>query len=347
MKKAPAQKLAGETPGGNNPWVDWGNFGLSSKDVQDYDVASWAVKELGKKREGPYFLGVGFFLPHVPLYAPDSAFARFPISTVQMPKLLQNDREDTPRASWYNHWDVPEPRWEWFQRQGQDTLFVQSYLAAISFMDDQVGRVLAALEKREDKENTIVVLWSDHGFHLGEKGISGKNTLWQPSTRVPLLFKGPGIRPAQRAQQPVELLDIYPTLLDLCGLPEKKGLEGHSLSPLLKDARGERPWPAITTNNYQNHAVRTADWRYIQYADGSEELYHLATDPEEWNNLIGAKGYEDIKKDLKRWLPKENVLPWVGNYQRILEFRNGVPIWQNEAILPTMPIPGIHEKPSK
>ena len=169
------------------------------------------------------------------------------------------------------------------------------YLASISFVDSQVGRVLDALEVASCEENTVVVLWSDHGWHLGEKGITGKNTLWERSTRVPLIFAGPGIA-AAKCGRPAELLDLYPTLAELCGLPAKGGLEGHSLVPQLKDAKAERKWPAITTHNQDNHAVRTETWRYIRYADGSEELYDCVADPNEWTNLASdreARGGEE------------------------------------------------------
>lgn len=341
VKKQPPKKLAGETPGGNNPWVDWGSFALRKEELQDYDVASWAVEILHNLPQEPYFLSVGFFLPHVPLYAPESFFGKYPKEEVMMPLMKANDRDDTPRSSWYNHWDVPEPRWKWFKEQGQDSVFVQSYLAAISFMDTQVGRVLNALQESGQSSKTIVVLWSDHGFHLGEKGISGKNTLWEPSTRVPLIFAGQGIAKGKTVTAPVELLDIYPSLNELCGLPPKKDLEGHSLRDFLGNGLSQRPWPAITTNNYQNHAVRTENWRYIQYADGAEELYDMRNDPHEWHNLIGQSIYKKWADSLKQWLPKENAFPHLGNLQRVLQYEEGRIIWQGKPILPEDPIPGL------
>jgi len=341
VKKQPPQKLAGETPGGNNPWVDWGSFPLEDNEIQDYEVATWASELLKKKPEAPYFLSVGFFLPHVPLYAPEASFDLYPTETLVMPPMLENDRKDTPRSSWYNHWDVPEPRWKWFREQNQDSVFVQSYLAAISFMDSQVGRVLDALEESGQTENTLIVLWSDHGFHLGEKEISGKNTLWERSTRVPLIFVGSGIGKGKEVETPVELLDIYPTLNELCGFPKKEDLEGHSLLPQLRDNTAHRAWPAITTNNYNNHAVRTKDWRYIRYADGEEELYDMKNDPNEWNNIIAEQQYDKWTDSLRQWLPQQNKLPFVGDYQRILEYSDGNVIWQGKPILPTEPIPGL------
>ena len=343
VKISPPQKLVGETPGGNNPWVDWGDFGLKDQDLQDWEVANWAVDLIKNPPTGPYFLGVGFFLPHVPLFAPETQFKMYPQDSIKMPPILPNDRADTPRASWYNHWDVPEPRWKWFEENQQDTLFVQAYLAAISFMDQQVGRVLDAINQYGNLENTIIVLWSDHGFHLGEKEISGKNTLWEPSTRVPLIFAGDAISSDQKTDEPVELLDIYPTLLELCGLPYKSDLEGHSLLPQLQDPNTPRKWPAITTNNWNNHAVRTKQWRYIKYADGSEELYDMKNDPNEWINLINEDkaDYRLIADSLATWMPEKNHLPYPGNYQRILEYQGNKVFWQGDLIENDASIPGI------
>ena len=341
VKKQPPQKLAGETPGGNNPWVDWGSFPLEENEIQDYEVATWASDLLMSQLEEPYFLSVGFFLPHVPLYAPEAYFEKYPKKGLIMPPMLKNDREDTPRSSWYNHWYVPEPRWKWFQEQKQDSVFVRSYLAAISFMDKQVGRVLDALDESGQIENTLIVLWSDHGFHLGEKEISGKNTLWERSTRVPLIFAGRGIGKGKKVAAPVELLDIYPTLNELCGFPAKEGLEGHSLALQLKSGSAKRVWPAITTNNYNNHTVRTDQWRYIRYADGAEELYDMKNDPNEWKNLIGDAQYKKWADSLRQWLPQENKLPFTGNYQRILEYQDGKYIWQGEPVSLDDPIPGL------
>lgn len=341
VKKRPPEKLAGETPGGNNPLVDWGPFGLKENEVQDYDIASWAVDMLESEIETPYFLSVGFFLPHVPLYAPESSFDLYPHENVEMPPMQENDRADTPRSSWYNHWDVPEPRWEWFEEQGQDTVFVRSYLAAIHFVDSQVGRVLDALDKNGKADNTVIVLWSDHGFHLGEKEISGKNTLWEPSTRVPLIFAGKGVGKGKTVDAPVELLDIYPTLNALCDLPEKSDLEGRSLEAFFENPDSPETHPAITTNNYNNHSVRTKDWRYIRYNDGAEELYDMRKDSNEWTNLIDLPEHTTLIDSLKQWLPQENKPPYTGNYQRILEYVDGEPVWQGEPIAPEDPIPGM------
>jgi len=334
----PPQKLV-HTPMGDHPLVDWGTFPHRDEDKGDWKVASWAVRQLEAKPKEPFFLAVGFFLPHVPCYATEKWFDLYPEDTLVLPPVLAQDRDDTPRFSWYLHWKLPEPRLSWLQENHQWRPLVRAYLASTSFADSQVGRVLDALDKGRYTDNTIVVLWSDHGWHLGEKDISGKNSLWERSTRVPLIFAGPGVTRNAQCQRPAELLDIYPTLVELCGLPPRQDLEGHSLVPQLKDASTPRPWPAITTHNHDNHTIRTENWRYIRYADGSQELYDLRQDPNEWHNLANDPAYTNILADHALWLPKTNAKPAPGSQHRILIYTNAVHNWEGEDIGPNDPIP--------
>ncbi|MCH5374421.1 MAG: DUF4976 domain-containing protein, partial [Planctomycetes bacterium] len=178
-------------------------------------------------------------------------------------------------------------------------------------------------------------------WHLGEKAISGKNTLWDRSTRVPLAIAGPGIAEHARCGRPAELLDLFPTLLELCGFPARDDLEGHSLVPQLKDASAPREWPAITTHNHDNHGIRTERWRYIRYADGSEELYDMQADPNEWTNLAGNDEFADVKRDLAKWLPKVNMKPAPGSAHRILTYdpETGEVNWEGKPVGKDEPIP--------
>jgi arylsulfatase A-like enzyme len=209
-------------------------------------------------------------------------------------------------------------------------------------MDSQVGRVLAALAATGRADNTVVVLWSDHGWHLGEKLITGKNTLWERSTRVPLVFAGPGVSKGSICARPVELLDIFPTLLDLAGFTTRPELEGHSLVPQLKDASAPREWPAITTHNQGNHAVRTERWRYIRYADGSEELYDRVADANEWKNLAGDVKLAEVKRELAQWLPKVDLPPAPNSAQRVLTYdpATRAVTWEGKPVAKTDSIPG-------
>jgi choline-sulfatase len=335
----PKQKLV-NTPA-NHPLMDWGVFPHKDQDKGDWKVASWAVEQLQAKPQEPFFLSVGFFLPHVPCYATQKWFDLYPEESIIMPPVKWDDRDDTPRFSWYLHWMLPEPRLKFLQETNQWKNLVRSYLACTSFVDSQVGRVTRALEQNGYGDNTIIVLWSDHGWHLGEKLITGKNTLWDRSARVPVMFAGPGITAGARCQQPAELLDIYPTLVELCDLPAKAELEGHSLVPQLKHAATPRPWPAITTHNHDNHGIRSVRWRFIQYADGSEELYDMQKDPNEWDNLARDPQFVTVLKEHRQWLPDQSAKPAPGSRSRILTYEDGTPNWEGKDIAPGDAIPEI------
>jgi choline-sulfatase len=339
----PPNKLV-KTPEGNHPLVDWGTFPHRDEDKGDWRIATWTVERLESDLPEPFFLAAGFFLPHVPCYATPPWFDLYPIETLQLPPVLDGDRDDTPEFSWYLHWKLPEVRLSWLRREHQWEPLVRSYLASTSFVDSQVGRVLDALDATGRADNTIVVLWSDHGWHLGEKGITGKNSLWERSTRVPLIFAGPGITLGATSGESVELLDVYPTLVDLCGLPQPEvpeslharttTLEGTSLAALLRDPTARRETPAITTHNQGNHSVRTRDWRYIRYADGSEELYHLADDPNEWHNLAARPEHHDTLSELSSKLPRVDVPPVASSAHRILVRDGEHWLWEGEPIVP-------------
>jgi len=337
VKAKPPGKLV-NTPH-NHPLVDWGLFPHRDEDKGDWEVASWAVEQLQAEHSEPFFLSAGFFLPHVPCYATSKWFDLYPEDTLQLPPYLEGDRDDTPRFSWYLHWKLPEPRHDFLVQANEWKNLVRSYMACTSFVDSQVGRILRALDESPYADNTIIVLWSDHGWHLGEKRITGKNTLWERSTHVPLIFAGPGITVGAECREPAELLDIYPTLSELCDLPLPEHLEGHSLTPQLADADAARPWPAITTHNHDNQGIRTRDWRFIQYADGSEELYDMRKDPNEWHNLATASQYTDVLNELRKWIPQSR-LPVPDSRFRILVYGDdGSVNWEGQDIGPNDPIP--------
>ncbi|TWU15544.1 Choline-sulfatase [Allorhodopirellula heiligendammensis] len=338
----PKQKRIPPTPGGNHALMDWGTFPHRDEDKGDWKVASWAVKELEKMpADKPFFLSVGFFLPHVPCYATQKWFDLYPEHELQLPPIVSGDRDDTPLASWYIHWNLPEPRTKWLLENNQLKPLVRAYLASISFVDSQVGRVLDALEASPYADNTIVVLWSDHGYHLGEKAISGKNSLWTRSTRVPLIIAGPRIEGNRKCNQPAELLDIYPTLASLAGLPQPAGVEGMALTPQLNDVSTPRERPAICTHNAGNHSVCDLRWRYIVYADGSEELYDRAEDPNEFNNLLSGETHgpdlREVVERLRKWLPEQDRPLAVGSAHRILEQRPDGFYWEGQRIDPASP----------
>ena len=336
----PKQKLIPPTPGGNHPLMDWGTFDHRDEDKGDWKVASWAVDELASMNDAgddqPFFLAAGFFLPHVPCFATQKWFDMYPDASLIMPPILDDDRDDTPMASWYIHWDLPEPRTSWLRQNDQLRPLVRSYLACISFVDSQVGRILDALDRSRYADNTIVVLWSDHGYHLGEKSISGKNSLWSQSTRVPLIMAGPGIAGGTRCDQPAELLDLYPTLIELTGVPPINGLEGLSLKRQIDSPTTVRRRPAICTHNAGNHSVCDARYRYIVYMDGSEELYDRRSDPIERTNLLAKTPVDASDRTtadrLAAWLPRDQRALVTGSGARILEEREDGFYWENERI---------------
>jgi arylsulfatase A-like enzyme len=262
---------------------------------------------IGREPNGnrPRLLAVGIFRPHLSWYAPQRHFDRYKVDEIVLPPRKTDDLNDVPPAG--------------LQMAGQRSMdfklileedryreAVRAYLASISFADALVGRLVDALKASGRADRTIIVLWSDHGWHLGEKDTWHKMTLWRRATRVPLIVVAPGITtPGTRCDRPVDLLDIYPTLVELCGLPgPPQKLDGLSLVPLLKCSNAPRDRPALTTYQRGNHAVSGERYRLIHYQDGSEEFYDITEDPHEWTNLAGNPDYDAARKRLANWLPK-------------------------------------------
>jgi choline-sulfatase len=317
------------------PAMDWGVFPKCDEDQADWKIADSAIAQLERTpKDRPFFVAAGFRLPHVPCFASQRWFDLYPEKTLLVPEVREDDRNDVPAFSWFLHWNVPEPRLSWLKGANEWRSLVRAYLASTSFMDSQIGRVLDALDATGHTRQTVVVLWSDHGWHLGEKGITGKNSLWERSTRVPLVIAGPGVSAGATCARPVELLDLFPTLIELCGLTPRDALDGHSLVPQLKDANAPRPWPAITTHNRGSHSVRSERWRYIRYADGTEELYDHRDDPHEWKNVANDSRVADVKGEHSRWLPAHDAKPAPGSATRFLTRDDGIWYWERQPIVP-------------
>jgi arylsulfatase A-like enzyme len=281
--------------------------------MPDEQVAAWAVERLQQKHHKPFFLAVGLVRPHVPYTAPQEFFDLYPLEDVVVPDVPMAEMDDIPllgKAMAYgtiqggDHQNVLGIGPDYWREM------VRAYLACVSFADAQAGKVLRALDASPYANNTIIVFWSDHGQHLGEKRHWRKMALWEESTRVPLAFRLPrSVSCGQSCDQAVSLIDIYPTLLELCNLPNVKGLEGTSLLPQLKNPATRRLEPAVTTWYYKNHAVRSLNFRYIRYRDGTEELYDHRSDPNEHTNLAADPRYARIKEKLAAYMPKNDVLP--------------------------------------
>lgn len=297
----PRNKFVWDKNGTN---TDWGVFPKNDEDMIDYKSAMWAKDKLAEEHASPFFLTVGFIRPHAPWYAPQKWFDMHPRESLTMPPYLATDFDDIPEISRALH-EVPMmPTTEWVIENGEWANAVQGYLASVSFVDHYVGEVLKALESSPYADNTIVVLWGDHGYHLGEKNRFAKHSLWEETTRVPLIFKTPGGVKGKVTGTPASLLDLYPTLIDLVGLPANEDNEGTSLKPLLEGSADTSGKVAMTSYGYGNHAIRDDRYRYIYFSDGSEELYDHQNDPNEWVNLADNIDYDEIKQQLAHHLPE-------------------------------------------
>ena len=306
----PAQRPVNDIPGSGN--FDWGPLEAGRADMSDYKVADWIAGQLRTQRDEPFFLACGIFRPHLPWYVPEKYLDRFPADSIELPTVFNKDLLDVPQRG--VSMARPERDHASVVEHGQWEEAVRSYLASVNFADDMIGIVLDALDESGHADNTIVVLWGDHGWHLGEKHHWRKFALWEEATRVPLLIRVPpgvpglpeGTRDGAVSPRPVNLLDLYPTLVELAGIEAPEGLDGRSLVPLLRNP--ERPWqPTVSTYGRLNHAVRSDDFRYIRYEDGGEELYDHRVDPMEWTNLAEDESYAHVKRDLAQWLPEHNA----------------------------------------
>ena len=304
-KKSPRPKKPMNRPADWSGAWDWGAYPEKDAEMADYQLAKNAAEALQEDFDQPFFMSVGFFRPHVPLYVPPRWFELYDSENLTLPKNPNSDLDDLPKNFLGINNYAAAPTHAQVVKHGKQRSLTHAYLASISFADHCVGIVLDALKSSPHAENTLIVLWSDHGFHLGEKQHWAKRTLWEESTRVPFLFAGPGIKPGESCPEPASLIDIYPTLVELCKLPASRHLEGLSLVPQISDPTTPREQPAITSSYFGNHSIRSRDWRLIVYSDGAKELYDHRSDPNEFRNLAGDPIHKAIRDQLVRWLPKE------------------------------------------
>ncbi len=298
----------------NTGLFDWGVLPVEDKDMSDVQTVEWIEKQLTRKFDKPFFMGVGLYRPHLPWYVPQKYFDRVPVlEDIVLPETRENDLDDIPPVAF----DLKDEATQVSMHRNivehqQWKPAVRSYLASIQFTDEMVGRLMTALAHSPYADNTIVVLWSDHGIHLGQKQHWRKWTLWEESLHVPLIIKVPKALVAElpkgtdddvSSDRVVSLLDIYPTLIQLCHLDTVKGLQGNSLLPLLQNP--EMEWNHVALSSYRkgNISVRSQRWHYIHYADGSEELYDHDKDPHEFTNLAKQVGFEKILQEHRAQLP--------------------------------------------
>ena len=293
--------------------------------LQDEKHAKWAIEKLKELENStkPFFMGVGFVRPHTPLHAPDKYFDLFPLDELELSPYMDNDTDD---IHWLENFDSKKKGPKYYRmllesydgdREVALKHFLQAYLACVAFVDEQIGKVIDALDKSPLKDNTIIVFTSDHGWQMGEKDYLFKNSPWEESARIPLIIRNANSEITGKVEHPVSLIDLYPTLIDLCALEgnnklnEQGGeLGGFSLRPFLENPKTDNwdgPNGALTlVGNYgketptekQNFSYRTEKFRYIKYGNGAEELYDHKNDPYEWKNVAEEKKYKEIKKNL-------------------------------------------------
>jgi len=268
----------------------------------DYCIAK--LRTMPAALEKPFLLGCGFHKPHLPMEVPQKYFDMYPLNQIELPKV-QPSLDGIPPLGVRTALTGGEH--EAILKSGRWKEAVRAYLACVTFVDAQIGRLLDALEKSACKDNTIILFWTDHGWHHGEKQHWKKSTLWEEAARTPLIWVVPGVTaPGSTCARTVDHMGIYPTLCELAGIPAPPHVEGASYASLLKNPQAAWSRPAVTTNKQNNHAVRSEKWCYIRYSDGTEELYDHDADPLEWKNLAGDPRHAPVKEDLKQWLPKIN-----------------------------------------
>jgi arylsulfatase A-like enzyme len=284
---------------------DWGPTHLAESEMNDTKKADQAIAQLKKQHDKPFFLACGLFHPHMPAYAPRKYFDLYPLDAIQLPPHTANDLNDVPPIG---RLLAEGGAFRSIIEHGQWKQAVQGYLASSSYADAQVGRILDALDASPYRDNTIVVLISDNGFHIGEKDHWQKGTLWEEATHVLMMFRVPGLtKPGQVCKRTVTLLDLYPTLVELAGLPKPNHLDGRSVVPLLKNPNA--PWSHAALSAYQEHmSVRTEDYRLIRYKDGTIELYDKSKDPHEWVNVANRPEYVEIQQKLVSLLPAQEAM---------------------------------------
>lgn len=303
----PAEKKNDPKPPGNDGvgGIKFAPLDCKDEDLSDWQIANYAIEQLSKKHDHPVFIACGLHKPHMPWNVPQKYYDLHPLDKIELPPHIDGDLTDVPPAG--VRMAGPNGDHARMLASGRWKEAVQGYLAAVSYTDMNIGRLLDAYEKSPFRDNTIIVLWGDHGWHLGEKEHWRKFALWEESTRAPLLWVVPGLtKPGSVCERTVDFMSLYPTLCDLSGIPVPSHVEGKSIKALLQNPAAAWATPALTTYRFGNHSVRSEGWRYTRYENGDEELYDEAKDPLEHTNLAGDARHAEQKAQLAQWLPKVN-----------------------------------------
>jgi arylsulfatase A-like enzyme len=314
--------------GGLNPPNDGYALDAADEEMGDYKVASWAIEQWQSDSEKPLFMSVGFLRPHRPLQVPKPWFDLFPLDSIRRPSEPADgdDWDDMPefaRKLARTHAHKPLhgglSDHEYIVKNGEWDATIRAYLASVAFVDRQIGRFVEALKTNPRGRETWIMLVSDHGWHLGEKKHWCKGAIWEQTTRIPFIVRGPSVKAGSVCTQPVSLIDVYPSLVDFAGLDVPAWLDGKSVRPQFDDPAKPRP-PAISSYGAGNTAIRSERWRYIRYEDGSEELYDHKADPNEWTNLATKPEYNEVKVRLAKAIPENQhpglkVQDWFDKHQ--------------------------------
>jgi len=276
------------------------------EDHTDGKVALETIKLLEEHKDKPFFIAAGFYKPHTPYVAPKKYFDLYPMDTIQLPKDPPDHLQNVPKPALAS--TTPWPYFGVTVDQARECK--QAYYAAISFVDAQIGKLLDTMDRLKLWDNTVVIFWSDHGYHVGEHGLWMKQSLFEESARVPFVIIAPNAKGnGKLCRRTVEFVDIYPTLADLTGLTPPKNLEGASLKPLLDDPAGKWDRPAYTQvqrGGFPGYSVRTERWRYTEWDDGKQgaQLYDHDADPREFHNVADEPKYAKVVEEMKGLVKK-------------------------------------------
>jgi arylsulfatase A-like enzyme len=305
-EESPASKLGVKTA--EKATMTWGACKAPVSETKDYHACKWAADQLQRDFDGkPFFLALGIAKPHLPWFVPQQFYDLYPLEKIKPVEIFRDDLDDIVRPDGQR---IFKSEIGFFAEIDQANLHKEAqraYLACISYVDHCLGLVFDALQRSKYSDNTIIMIWGDHGWHLGEKMKYGKTDLWEESDRVPFIVGVPGLTPpGVKCDGVVNLLDMYPTLVELCGLPPNPENEGRSFAPLLKDPKLAWNHPTLTTYQFKNHSLTDGRYRYTRYggrADGAEELYDHSNDPLEHKNLAANPEFKEVIARFKKYLP--------------------------------------------
>ena len=299
----------GQTPA-NRFFLEWGKVpNEREEEMADTIRTNWACEVLRQQHDQPFFLALGLYTPHFPNYAPAKYFDLYDVEAIEPPPYKADDLEDLPEKIRIakTHRSRIHQR---LVQTGSLQQAIHGYLASVSYADAMLGRLMNTLNESPYADNTIVILWSDHGYHHGEKGDWGKHNLWERTSNVPLIWSGPAVSQGAEIDATVSLIDLYPTLVEMCSLPAEEGLDGTSLAHVLSQPATARDRNVLLPYmDPEGYAIINRTWRYIHYSNGTEELYNVQSDPHEWDNLAGKAALRGVIDELQKSAPKKFAPP--------------------------------------